>query len=74
VSVEISRIQHCDHENCTLGQLQVTCPYCQDEFDTCDNWYAHEEAKVGDVLEFTCSDCKRTFEVQLFIGHWECVT
>jgi len=64
IEIDITMVPHCDHPNCTMGQLAVDCPLCGKTFWTCDNWYDIEEIFQDESgsLKFKCDHCKKQFE------------
>ena len=64
IDVDLCCINHCEHESCVLGQIELDCPLCKGCITTCDNWF--EITDYGNqpkTVEFTCYNCKETFSV-----------
>jgi hypothetical protein len=70
IVVEIDSIPHCEESSCSLGSLQVICPYCSEFFYDYDNWIKYDE--LG-VLKFTCEACKKDFTTQYIDFEWRLV-
>lgn len=71
IDVDLTAINHCDHENCTFGTIELDCPICQSFIHTTDNWYKFTDwGNQPKTLDFKCDTCKNDFEVKKENGDW----
>jgi hypothetical protein len=66
IPIDITRISHCDHENCDLGQLEYDCPKCGEWSITTTGWY-----ECGELEEFRLNCCQDVVKYNSDLHEWQ---
>ncbi len=57
-------IQHCDNENCDLGEFQYTCTHCNETIIDYDVWCKQDDIWSGKPETFNCEKCGNSLTVE----------